>query len=53
MAPTYPECDELDLETTLQAVAQLDPVTISMSRSIFGLKMWDESRHGERPAVFL
>jgi len=28
VAPTYPECDELDLETTLQAVAQLDPVTI-------------------------
>jgi DNA repair photolyase len=28
MAPTYPECDEPDLEATLQAVAELDPITI-------------------------
>src|SRR5690349_8975609 len=28
MAPTYPECDKLDLETTLQAIAELDPITI-------------------------
>jgi DNA repair photolyase len=28
MAPTYPECDEADLEATLKAAAQLNPVTI-------------------------
>jgi DNA repair photolyase len=28
MAPTYPECDEFDLDATLKAAAQLDPVTI-------------------------
>jgi DNA repair photolyase len=28
IAPTYPECDEADLRTTLQAVAELDPITI-------------------------
>jgi len=28
MAPTYPECDEPDLEATLQAVARLEPITI-------------------------
>jgi DNA repair photolyase len=28
IAPTYPECDAADLEATLKAVAQLDPVCI-------------------------
>lgn len=28
IAPTYPECDETDLRATLQAVANVDPVTI-------------------------
>ncbi len=28
MAPTYPECDEADLRATLQAVAELEPITI-------------------------
>jgi DNA repair photolyase len=28
MAPTYPECDEADLEATLMAAAKLNPVTI-------------------------
>jgi DNA repair photolyase len=28
MAPTYPECDEADLRATLQAVAELRPLTI-------------------------
>jgi DNA repair photolyase len=28
LAPTYPECDRTDLEATLKAVAQLDPITI-------------------------
>jgi DNA repair photolyase len=28
MAPTYPECDEADLRTTLKAVAELKPITI-------------------------
>jgi DNA repair photolyase len=28
VAPTYPECDRKDLEATLKAVAQLDPLTI-------------------------
>jgi DNA repair photolyase len=28
MAPTYPECDEADLRATLEAVAELDPITI-------------------------
>jgi DNA repair photolyase len=28
MAPTYPECDATDLEATLRAVAELDPITI-------------------------
>lgn len=28
VAPTYPECDESDLEATLHAVKALDPVTI-------------------------
>jgi len=28
IAPTYPECDESDLEATLRAVKALDPVTI-------------------------
>jgi DNA repair photolyase len=28
VAPTYPECDETDLRATLEAVAELDPVTI-------------------------
>jgi DNA repair photolyase len=28
MAPTYPECDEADLRATLQAVAELEPLTI-------------------------
>lgn len=28
LAPTYPECDEADLRATLQAVAELDPITI-------------------------
>jgi DNA repair photolyase len=29
VAPTYPECDAADLRATLQAVKELDPVTIS------------------------
>jgi DNA repair photolyase len=28
IAPTYPECDETDLEDTLRAVADLDPITV-------------------------
>ena len=28
IAPTYPECDEADLRRTLQAVRELDPVTV-------------------------
>ena len=28
VAPTYPECDETDLRTTLKAVAELKPITI-------------------------
>lgn len=28
VAPTYPECDEADLRATLQAVAELEPITI-------------------------
>jgi DNA repair photolyase len=28
IAPTYPECDKADLNTTLSAVARLDPITI-------------------------
>jgi DNA repair photolyase len=28
LAPTYPECDELDLDATLKAAAQLEPVTV-------------------------
>jgi DNA repair photolyase len=28
VAPTYPECDEADLRATLQAVAEMKPVTI-------------------------
>ncbi len=28
MAPTYPECDEDDLEATIDAIKDLDPVTI-------------------------
>ena len=28
MAPTYPECDEADLRTTLKAIAELNPITI-------------------------
>lgn len=28
VAPTYPECDEADLRSTLQAVAEVNPVTI-------------------------
>jgi len=28
MAPTYPECDEADLRATLEAVAELEPITI-------------------------
>jgi DNA repair photolyase len=28
MAPTYPECDAADLEATLQAVAELNPITV-------------------------
>ena len=28
MAPTYPECDEADLRSTFQAVAELNPLTI-------------------------
>src|SRR5437588_925019 len=28
LAPTYPECDEADLRATLQAVAELEPITI-------------------------
>lgn len=28
VAPTYPECDRSDLEATLQAVAELKPVTV-------------------------
>ena len=28
IAPTYPECDENDLQGTLSAIAELDPITI-------------------------
>jgi len=28
IAPTYPECDEVDLRATLKAVAELEPITI-------------------------
>jgi DNA repair photolyase len=28
MAPTYPECDEADVESTLREIATLDPVTV-------------------------
>jgi DNA repair photolyase len=28
IAPTYPECDEADLRRTLEAIADLDPITI-------------------------
>lgn len=28
VAPTYPECDESDLRSTLESVAQLDPITV-------------------------
>jgi hypothetical protein len=28
MVPTYPECDEQDLDATLQAAAGLDPITL-------------------------
>jgi DNA repair photolyase len=28
VAPTYPECDEADLRATLEAVAELEPITI-------------------------
>jgi DNA repair photolyase len=28
VAPSYPECDEVDLRTTLRAVAEIEPVTI-------------------------
>ena len=28
IAPTYPECDEPDLDATLEAAARLDPITI-------------------------
>lgn len=28
MAPTYPECDEADLRATLQAIAELEPITV-------------------------
>ena len=28
VAPTHPECDEADLRATLQAVAEIKPVTI-------------------------
>ncbi|MDD2763372.1 MAG: hypothetical protein PHE83_05295 [Opitutaceae bacterium] len=28
MAPTYPECDSMDLRSTLQAIKQVDPLTI-------------------------
>jgi len=28
VAPTYPECDETDLRATLEAVAELKPITI-------------------------
>lgn len=28
LAPTYPECDEADLRATLEAVAELNPITI-------------------------
>lgn len=28
MAPTYPECDEADLRATLEAIRELDPVTV-------------------------
>jgi len=28
MAPTYPECDENDLRTTLAALAEIEPITI-------------------------
>lgn len=28
MAPTYPECDQSDLRATLEAIAELEPITI-------------------------
>lgn len=28
VAPTYPECDEPDLRATLQAIAELEPITV-------------------------
>ncbi len=28
MAPTYPDCDEADIRVTLEAVAELDPLTV-------------------------
>ena len=28
MAPTYPDCDETDIRSTLEAVAELDPLTV-------------------------
>ena len=28
MAPTYPECDEVDLRATLEAVVELKPITV-------------------------
>ena len=28
LAPTYPECDEVDLRATLKAVAELEPITV-------------------------
>jgi len=28
LAPTYPECDEADIETTLKEIRKLDPVTV-------------------------
>jgi DNA repair photolyase len=28
LAPTYPECDESDIRSTLTAVAELDPITV-------------------------
>jgi DNA repair photolyase len=30
MAPTYPECDQRDLAATLEAIAELDPITVFM-----------------------
>jgi hypothetical protein len=28
LAPTYPECDAADLEATLNAITELDPITV-------------------------